>query len=117
MTRYSLPHSAAQAASVLAALDILVNYPRKGVQVGGGRHVPIPGTYFPGAPGWVGGHGADEHPADPSRLRITLPPETVAALSDPTARARCTAPQLALLDALVLLGDLPPDWIPAAAPP
>ena len=114
--RYTLPHSAAQAASIVAALNTLDDYPSRGVHVGRGRHVDIPDTWDgaePCPPGWTRGHQPTAHPTEPTQLRVTLPSSTLERLADPAYRARCTAPQLALLDGLATIDTLPPDWIPA----
>jgi len=119
MTRYTLPHSANQAAAIVAALDTLDGYPRRGVHVGPGPHVPMPATWDgsgPTPPGWTRSHEATEHPADPTRLRVTLTPESQQNLADPGARARLSAPQLALLDGLTMLDTLPAEWVPAPEP-
>jgi len=116
MSRHALPHSAAQAAQIVAALDVLEGYPSRGVHVGGGRHVDAPDTWDGTGDtpsGWTKGHEAVERPGDPTQLRVTLSQQTLARLADPGYRANCSTPQLALLDGLSLIDTLPPEWVPA----
>jgi hypothetical protein len=97
--------------AVQADVDTLMGYPSRGVHVGGGRHVDMPETFTPGAPGWTEHHAAVRKHPKKDEYATELGDDVAAALADPQRRKRLTADKLAALEAKqAAVEELPADW-------
>lgn len=85
----------AEANAVIALVDKLCGFPRKGVHVGGGIHVEIPEVFTPGAIGWTETSGMIHED-----FTVDLPDESDAKQKDAQARKNLTTPELVQLDSL-----------------
>lgn len=111
MTQHALNLTRAEAGEVVDAIDLLDGYPSAGVHVGGGLHVSIQPAWDGTGPvpvGWTK-HAIRQRPGN-GVYGVSLPEYTVARRSDPVRRARLSATQRVLIDALVLVPTLPPEW-------
>lgn len=79
-----------------ALADKLLDLPRKGRHVGGGRHVTIPDT--PGI-GWTLEHQPEEHPTRPNLFAVRLHSELSDAIDDTELGKRLTGPERASMRA------------------
>lgn len=89
------------------AISILLGYPKKGVNVGGGLHVTIPSTFSSGAPGWTEKEVVPlAHPTLPQFAVLATPPGLTVDGQQTTVGGVPTTV------ALSGHSPLPPDWEP-----
>lgn len=115
MTRHALDLAPGLAAQAVDALNTLDGLPAPGVNVGRGRHVAIQPTWDGAGPvpiGWSR-HESSQHPTQPALRRVSVTMYTYDRIQQAAFRARCTAPQLAIIDSLTFAPGLPPEWTPA----
>lgn len=99
--------------------DKLLQYPKKGTRVGGGKHVPMPDTWDgigPVPPGWTSYLGSSvKHPTLPT-WSTPIEPEVTAAMAN-GRRARLTALEQTKMtaDLAAAVVSLPGDWFPNVA--
>ena len=99
----AIPVTPGNSASSRALIDKALGMPRRGINVGGGRHAPVPLTWDgqgPTPPGWTKS-ATDEFVAADTSLALKMPAKVVAALALPESQARLTAGERGQLTALL----------------
>lgn len=100
-------------------IDRLLDYPKRGVPVGGGYHVPIADTYDPqSSAGWTVTHMRPTlDVAVNGKFALVLDDiggVIASALADPVARSRITKAQATALENMLLnTVTLGPEWFPS----
>lgn len=116
---YLIQLTALLAGSTEANQDKLLGYPLRGVQVGGGVHVPMPATWDGNGPvplGWSSYRGSSKQHPTLTQFATPLDAECPAAMAN-GRRNRLTALEQTKMsaDLAAAVVSLPGDWFPNVA--
>lgn len=116
---YLIQLTALLAGSTEANQDKLLGYPLRGVQVGGGVHVPMPATWDGNGPvplGWSSYRGSSQQHPSLVQFATPLDAECQAAMGN-GRRARLNALEQTKMsaDLAAAVVSLPADWFPTRA--